>query len=228
MLKTSRKTGLKKGKIVGAALGYVFDYEYYEGHAHRAECIGTRYYRYDGNGNVTAEREGGHAEEGVFKREVQSPLYLSNPAGGRKGAYFVDYHRKNSLGQTEFYEIKPVSYMANTKGDNQLKRYIDRAHANGDTSVVHGTEILAEIDGMVIDTNIMSDNILDFSGKITLKTDPANHPGMIFYFLDDGKTESEKIKDILKKVGTVAIAFGLFFATQGGYTGQPVLLPVIS
>jgi hypothetical protein len=39
------------GKAVGAAL----DYEYYEGYAHRAERIGTRYYRYDENGNVTAE-----------------------------------------------------------------------------------------------------------------------------------------------------------------------------
>jgi hypothetical protein len=45
-----------------------------------------------------------------------SPLYLSNPSGGRKGAYFVDCYGKNSSGKTEFYEIKPVSYMSNRKG----------------------------------------------------------------------------------------------------------------
>jgi hypothetical protein len=146
-----------------------------------------------------------------------SPMYLSNPNGGRKGVYFVDYQRKNSEGKTEFYEIKPVSYMANPKGDNQLKRYIDRAHTNGDTSVVYGTEILGEIDGMVINTNIMSDNPLDFSGTITLKTDSANHPGMIFYSLDDGKTREQKMKELaLKVVMTVGTAALMFISGGAG------------
>jgi RHS repeat-associated protein len=48
---------------VGMNLNYALDYEYYGG-THRAKRIGTRYYDYDGNGNVTAEREGGHASAG--------------------------------------------------------------------------------------------------------------------------------------------------------------------
>jgi hypothetical protein len=156
-----------------------------------------------------------------------SPLYLSNPDGGRKGVFFVDYHRKNSEGETEFYEIKPESYMSNSKGDTQLKKYIDRAHVNGDKSVVYGNEILADINGMVIKTNMMSDDPLDFSGTITLKTDSVNHPGMIFYSLDDGKTREQKIKETLKKVVAFAVTAALLIATQGAYTGQPIPVPAI-
>jgi len=45
---------------VGAELNYALEYEYYKG-THKAERIGNRYYDYDLNGNVLAEREGSHA-----------------------------------------------------------------------------------------------------------------------------------------------------------------------
>lgn len=44
-----------------------------------------------------------------------------------------------------------------------------------------GTKILNEINGTVIYTNILSDNLADFSGTITLHTDIEKHPGMIFF-----------------------------------------------
>lgn len=46
---------------IGKDLNYKMGYAYYDGYAHRLEKAGTRYYRYDGNGNVITEREGGHA-----------------------------------------------------------------------------------------------------------------------------------------------------------------------
>ena len=49
-------------KTIGAALDYEFDYVYYPGKANQAEHIGDLWYRYDANGNVTEEREGGHSE----------------------------------------------------------------------------------------------------------------------------------------------------------------------
>jgi RHS repeat-associated protein len=45
---------------IGDNLNYNLDYAYYKG-THKAERIGTRYYDYDLNGNLVAEREGGHA-----------------------------------------------------------------------------------------------------------------------------------------------------------------------
>jgi RHS repeat-associated protein len=55
---------VSNGSTVGNGLNYALDYEYYEG-THRAQRIGTRYYGYDGNGNVLYEREGGLREAGT-------------------------------------------------------------------------------------------------------------------------------------------------------------------
>ena len=46
---------------VGSSLNYLLDYQYYEGKPHQAERIGSMWYRYDGNGNLVEEREGGHS-----------------------------------------------------------------------------------------------------------------------------------------------------------------------
>jgi RHS repeat-associated protein len=80
MTRKESESRTSNGKAVGTDLNYVFDYSYYEGYAHRAERIGSRYYRYDGNGNVTAEREGGHAEERVFTAEMrrEGEIYGTN------------------------------------------------------------------------------------------------------------------------------------------------------
>ena len=48
----------------GMDMNYTFDYEYY-GKGHKAERIGDRYYRNDGNGNVVVERAGGHSDSGA-------------------------------------------------------------------------------------------------------------------------------------------------------------------
>jgi RHS repeat-associated protein len=46
---------------LGSSLNYLQDYQYYEGKPHQAERIGAMWYRYDGNGNLIEEREGGHS-----------------------------------------------------------------------------------------------------------------------------------------------------------------------
>jgi RHS repeat-associated protein len=55
---------------IGAPLNYSLDYEYYPG-THKSERIGTRYYDYDLNGNISVEREGGHAVTAV----ADTPYY---------------------------------------------------------------------------------------------------------------------------------------------------------
>jgi len=47
-------------RSVGDDLNYSLGYSYYPGKGHQAEIIGRMYYRYDANGNVIEEREGGH------------------------------------------------------------------------------------------------------------------------------------------------------------------------
>ncbi len=48
-------------KTIGAALDYKLDYSYYAGKAHQAERVGDMWYRYDANGNMVEERQGGHS-----------------------------------------------------------------------------------------------------------------------------------------------------------------------
>jgi hypothetical protein len=105
--------------------------------------------------------------------------------------------------------------MSNNNGDRHLENYIKRTHENGDNSVIFGTEILTDIDGMVIQTNLMSDSGFDYSGTITLKTDSVNHPGMIFYSLDDGKTREQKIKELALKV-TITVGSAVLMFISGG------------
>ena len=148
-------------------------------------------------------------------------LYLKSPNPGAKGGFFVDYERESDISSitTEFYEIKPDTYMKSKRGDKQLEKYLDRA---GD-GFVKGTEILSDIDGTVINTNILSDNPNDFSGTISLHTDIENHPGMIFYSLDDGKTMKEKVMETVSKVATTVA--GAIMAIMGAPSGVPEPIP---
>ena len=49
-----------------AELDYNLDYEYDPAYAHRLVKAGTRYYRYDANGNITAEKDGPFTDEEEF------------------------------------------------------------------------------------------------------------------------------------------------------------------
>ena len=58
MMRKKSWTAMSRQKTVGDGLDYDFDYEYEEGYVHRLKRAGTRYYKYDANGNVILEREG--------------------------------------------------------------------------------------------------------------------------------------------------------------------------
>jgi hypothetical protein len=63
MTKKVSTSAVSPKRTIGAGLNYNYDqYDYYAGFPHRLERVGNMYYRYDGNGNVIAEREGGHAQ----------------------------------------------------------------------------------------------------------------------------------------------------------------------
>ena len=59
-------------RAVGDDLNFDYAYSYYAGKAHQAEKIGNLYYRYDSNGNLIEEREGGHGSGDVLAGTVYS------------------------------------------------------------------------------------------------------------------------------------------------------------
>ena len=60
MTSKSSSCSTNPARSVGDDLNYCLAYSYYPGKGHQAEIIGRMYYRYDANGNVIEEREGGH------------------------------------------------------------------------------------------------------------------------------------------------------------------------
>jgi RHS repeat-associated protein len=82
---------LLKTVVFAGIVGYTYyvereyDYKYEAGYVHRASQIGTRYYRYDLNGNVTAEQEGPfqtEARTGGEIRELGNDTYYIDNGWG--------------------------------------------------------------------------------------------------------------------------------------------------
>ncbi|QSI04897.1 RHS repeat domain-containing protein [Treponema pedis] len=65
-LSTTNIPGSQGNSYPKAELDYNLNYEYDPAYAHRLIHAGTRYYRYDGNGNITAEKDGPFSEEEEF------------------------------------------------------------------------------------------------------------------------------------------------------------------
>ncbi len=87
-------------------LNYNLDYAYYEGRAHQAERIDDIFYRYDGNGNVVEERQGGLSDDDDW-------TYI-HPGRGRARAlghnekavpYGIGLKKKNDTGNAEYHRV---------------------------------------------------------------------------------------------------------------------------
>ena len=65
-LSTTNIPGSQGNSYPKAELDYNLDYEYDPAYAHRLVKAGTRYYRYDANGNITAEKDGPFTDEEEF------------------------------------------------------------------------------------------------------------------------------------------------------------------
>ena len=63
---TTNLPGARGNAYPNAELDYSLDYEYDPAYAHRLVHAGNRYYRYDANGNITAEKDGPFTEEDEF------------------------------------------------------------------------------------------------------------------------------------------------------------------
>ncbi|EMB39889.1 RHS repeat-associated core domain-containing protein [Treponema denticola ATCC 33520] len=65
-LSTTNIPGSQGNSYPKAELDYNLNYEYDPAYAHRLIHAGTRYYRYDANGNITAEKDGPFTDEEEF------------------------------------------------------------------------------------------------------------------------------------------------------------------
>ena len=63
---TTNLPGARGNAYPKAELDYSLDYEYDPAYAHRLIHAGNRYYRYDANGNITAEKDGPFTEDEEF------------------------------------------------------------------------------------------------------------------------------------------------------------------
>ena len=63
---TTNLPGARGNAYPNAELDYSLDYEYAPAYAHRLIHAGNRYYRYDANGNITAEKDGPFTEDDEF------------------------------------------------------------------------------------------------------------------------------------------------------------------
>jgi RHS repeat-associated protein len=118
MTKKVSTSAVSPKRTIGAGLNYNYDrYDYYAGYPHRLERVGNLYYRYDGNGNVVAEREGGHAATNSRNATVYNDGDL----------YYTDYGFglfEDSGTDTKTYERR---YTWNER--NLLASSVDRQYA---------------------------------------------------------------------------------------------------
>jgi RHS repeat-associated protein len=75
MVEKRSETANSDSRIHGDSLDYTLGYEYAAGYAHRVKRIGTIYYDYDLNGNVTVEHEGESAESNGVPLEHEITEY---------------------------------------------------------------------------------------------------------------------------------------------------------
>ena len=65
-MSTTNLPGARGNAYPNAELDYELTYEYDPAYAHRLVHAGNRYYRYDANGNITAEKDGPFTEDDAF------------------------------------------------------------------------------------------------------------------------------------------------------------------
>lgn len=121
-------------KTIGAELNYNLDYGYYSGSAHKVEHAGSRFYRYDGNGNLIAEREGGHAPVNETNANVYNDgsLYYTDygfgitqtvePTSGAQSVYqrTYEWNERNLLRTSSDNNIS-VNYRYGADGQRAVK-----------------------------------------------------------------------------------------------------------
>ena len=121
---TTNLPGARGNAYPKAELDYSLDYEYDPAYAHRLIHAGNRYYRYDANGNITAEKDGPFTEDDAFiftyNYDPDTDVYGTDYRYGEDGQRALKYTeegRSETLYFNNFYTIHiPVQDKNNPQG----------------------------------------------------------------------------------------------------------------
>ena len=147
-------------KSIGDDLNYSFSYVYDENYAHRLVNVGDRYYKYDSNGNVTAEQDG--------KFDGEEPVTYHRITQEAENVFSTDYgwgllKESKSSGRTSTSTKYRRMYTWDER--NQLISSVD---SNYSVSYVYGQ------DGQRSNKYTESSETLYFNNMWTLHTDSGN------------------------------------------------------
>ncbi|MBR5964848.1 MAG: hypothetical protein IK015_01850, partial [Treponema sp.] len=149
-------------KTIGDNLNYSFNYVYNENYAHRLVRAGDRYYKYDSNGNITAEQDGSFENNGDDVSYHKITKETDN-------VYSTDYgwglfSEENGSGGG----VKGSRY-CRTYAWNEKNQLISSVDANFNTAYVYGQ------DGQRTNKYTQSSETLYFNKMWTLHTDSGNN-----------------------------------------------------
>ena len=149
-------------KTIGDNLNYSFNYVYNENYAHRLVRAGDRYYKYDSNGNITAEQDGSFddnsSDVSYYKINQETENVYSTDYGW---GLFRDENGANS-------GIKGTKY-CRTYAWNERNQLVSSVDANYNTAYVYGQ------DGQRSNKYTQNSETLYFNKMWTLHTDSGNN-----------------------------------------------------
>ena len=123
-MSTTNISGARGNAYPKAELDYSLDYEYDPAYAHRLIHAGNRYYRYDVNGNITAEKDGPFTEDDEFiftySYDPDTDVY------GTDYGFGLDAPKETEETHPENLFAYRRNYMWNEK--NQLTKSSDRSY----------------------------------------------------------------------------------------------------
>ena len=149
-------------KSIGDNLNYSFNYVYNENYAHRVVRAGDRYYKYDSNGNITAEQDGSFESNGDDVSYHKITKETDN-------VYSTDYgwglfREENGSGGG----VKGSRY-CRTYAWNERNQLISSVDSNYNTAYIYGQ------DGQRSNKYTQNSETLYFNKMWTLHTDSGNN-----------------------------------------------------
>ncbi|WP_288605585.1 RHS repeat-associated core domain-containing protein [uncultured Treponema sp.] len=159
--KVSSET-LSPQKSIGDNLNYSFNYVYDDSYAHRLVRAGDRYYKYDSNGNITAEQDGSFESNGDDVSYHKITKETDN-------VYSTDYgwglfREENGSGGG----VKGSRY-CRTYAWNERNQLISSVDSNYNTAYIYGK------DGQRSNKYTQNSETLYFNKMWTLHTDSGNN-----------------------------------------------------
>ena len=174
---------VSNGARIGDNLSYDLSYNYYNG-THKAEQIGNRFYTYDQNGNLIAEREGGHAtntenyrpyynDGDIYWTEYGFGVVRPELATPQDGAYQRNYkwNERNLLSESSD-SAYTVQYRYGADGQRAIKYVL-----NSSRSTLYYNKMWQVNDSR--DAAVQSKHIYVGETRIVTKNSSENNPNTL-------------------------------------------------